>query len=152
MANPKREALEALLKTTWAYLHVDGRMSGVDLPDWLREPAVKLQLGYDMPLPIPDLRIDDEGVVATLSFRRIPHRCVLPWSAVYAVTDLDGQGVMFPADVPAEVQGSFAAAPAPGSPPAAAAAAEDVPAAATAAPEPARAGKKPRPSHLKLVP
>jgi stringent starvation protein B len=131
----KKELLVALLQHSWAYLQVDGRVDGVDLPDWLRAPGVTLQIGYDMPVPIPDLAIDDDGVTATLSFRRTPHKCRLPWRAIYAITDAEGRGVMFPDDVPADV----ATAPAPPEPP-------------PAEPAPSSGNRKPRPSHLKLVP
>ena len=147
--HPKRKLLDEILARSWAYLQVDGRTVGVDLPEWLREPVVTLQVGYDMPVPIYDLKVDDDGVVATLSFRRTPHRCVLPWAAIFAISDVDGKGVLFPQDVPAEVTEELVKV------------ARELPqgegegAAAAAPPEPAADkpnGKKPRPSHLKLVP
>ena len=80
------------------------------------------------------MTIDEDGVRATLSFRAVPHHCVIPWAAVFAVVAEDGQGLVFSEDVPpevaAEMQGDeSAAAPSKPSPP-----------------EP-----KKRPSHLKLV-
>jgi hypothetical protein len=129
----KRELLLALLEKSWAFLQVDGRVEGVDLPDWLRAPGVTLQIGYDMPVPIPDLVINEQGVTATLSFRRTPHTCKLPWRSIFAMTDAEGRGVMFPDDVPADVGATPAEPPPP-------------------APQPPAPGKKPRPSHLKLVP
>ena len=44
-----------------------------------------LQYGHDLPIPIPDLEVDDYGVRATLSFSRTAHLTVVPWSAVYVV-------------------------------------------------------------------
>jgi stringent starvation protein B len=141
----KRELLEALLRSSWAYLHVDGRADGVELPEWLREPAVKLQIGYDMPLPIPDLAIDDEGVRATLSFQRTPHLCRIPWRAIFAISDLDGRGAMFPDDVPPEVSARATVE----EPPAEAQQQQQQPSREPAA---GPGEKKRRPSHLKLVP
>jgi stringent starvation protein B len=135
MVNAKKDLLLSLLAQDWAYVVVDGRQPGVDLPDWLREPEVTLQIGYDMPLPIPDLAIDDDGVTATLSFQRTPHRCRLPWTAVIAIASSDGRGLRFEPsdDVTPTVQEP------PLEPPAQPPAPETPP------------GKKPRPPYLKLV-
>jgi stringent starvation protein B len=151
--NPKRQILEEVLGRSWAFLQLDGRAEGVDLPEWLREPSVILQIGYDMPVAIPDLELSENGVTATLSFRRIPHKCIVPWHAIFAITDVEGQGVMFPADVPADL-------PAAGAPSVAPAgqvrSTMEVSPVSEPRPEPPSGGKlksgKPRPSHLKLVP
>ena len=37
------------------------------------EPHLVLQYGHDLPIPIPDLEVDDYGVRATLSFSRTAH-------------------------------------------------------------------------------
>ena len=60
-----------------------------------------LQYGHDLPIPIPDLEVDDYGVRATLSFSRAAHLTVVPWSAVYVVACDDGRGVLYSEDVPA---------------------------------------------------
>ena len=62
-----------------------------------------LQYGHDLPIPIPDLEVDDYGVRATLSFSRAAHRTVVPWSAVYVVACDDGRGVLYSEDVPPDV-------------------------------------------------
>src|SRR5580704_1000031 len=56
-----------------------------------------------MPVPIPDVRVDDEGMSCTLSFNRSPFFCVVPWSSVYAMVGDDGRGMVWPEDVPPEV-------------------------------------------------
>lgn len=167
----KKELLLDLLQREWVYLQLDGRVDGVDLPDWLRGPTVTLQVGYDMPVPIVDLVIDDEGVKATLSFRRTPHACRIPWSSIYAFSDGEGRGLLFPESVPPELgrelaemvqranEGAGAApatSPAEGPPtcPAegpATAPAEERATASSAPPPPRLKSGKPRPSHLKLV-
>jgi hypothetical protein len=97
----KKELLVQLLSEGHVFVQLDGRADGVELPDFLRgDPAVVLQLGYDMPVPIPDLAVDDAGIVATLSFRRTPHRCVVPWAAVYGMGDGEGRRMVFPESVP----------------------------------------------------
>lgn len=62
-----------------------------------------LQYGNDLPIPIPDLQVDEYGVTATLSFSRSPQYTVVPWSAVYVVASDDGRGVLYHEDVPPDV-------------------------------------------------
>ena len=85
-------------------MHLDARRPGVVVPQQLRsEPHLVLQYGYDLPIPIPDLEVDEYGVRATLSFSRAAHRTVVPWSAVYVVACDDGRGVLYSEDVPPDV-------------------------------------------------
>ncbi len=108
----KQQAFLALLKEGWTSLHLDARRASVVVPDPFRSEAhLILQYGHDLPIPIPDLEIDEEGVRATLSFSRTAHRTSIPWTAVYAVTGVDGRGVLFDEDVPSDV--SVIAAPIP---------------------------------------
>ena len=74
------------------------------MPQALRgEPHLVLQYGHDLPIPIPDLEVDEYGVRATLSFSRAAHLTVVPWSAVYVVACDDGRGVLYSEDVPPDV-------------------------------------------------
>ena len=85
-------------------MHLDARRPGVVVPQQLRgEPHLVLQYGHDLPIPIPDLEVDEYGVRATLSFSRAAHRTVVPWSAVYVVACDDGRGVLYSEDVPPDV-------------------------------------------------
>ena len=63
-----------------------------------------MQYGYNMPMPIADLTIDDEGIKATLSFQRSPHSTLIPWSAVFAMHDGDKRGMVWEEDVPKDVE------------------------------------------------
>jgi len=100
----KQDAFLALLREGWTSLHLDARRPGVIVPSHLRgEAHLVLQYGYDLPISIPDLEIDDYGVRATLSFQRTPHLTVVPWSAVYVVACDDGRGVLYSEDVPPDV-------------------------------------------------
>jgi stringent starvation protein B len=100
----KQEAFVALLREGWTSLHLDARRPGVIVPAHLRgEAHLVLQYGHDLPIPIPDLEIDDYGVRATLSFSKTPHLTVVPWSAVYVVACDDGRGVLYHEDVPEDV-------------------------------------------------
>lgn len=100
----KQEAFLALLKEGWTSLHLDARRPGVAVPAHLKSEAhLVLQYGHDLPIPIPDLVVDDDGVIATLSFSRTPHRTIVPWSAVYVVAADDGRGVLYHEDIPRDV-------------------------------------------------
>jgi stringent starvation protein B len=100
----KRDAFTAFLREGWVSLHLDARRAGVVVPpSFGTEPHLVLQYGRNMPIPIPDLDVTDEGVSATLSFSRAPHRTHVPWSAVYVVACTDGRGILYYEDVPQEV-------------------------------------------------
>jgi stringent starvation protein B len=100
----KQEAFLALLGEGWTSLHLDARRPGVIVPPQLRSDAhLVLQYGHDLPIPIPDLEVDEYGVRATLSFSKTPHLTVVPWSAVYIVACDDGRGVLYHEDVPDDV-------------------------------------------------
>ncbi len=130
----KKDVILALLELSSAFVQLDARVPGVALPEHLLgERGVVLQIGYDLPVPIPDLVIDDEGIRATLSFRRVPFTCVVPWRAVYVITDGGERRAVFPDDIPPDLAEQAPATNASKTPPA------------------APAAKKPRPSHLKLV-
>jgi stringent starvation protein B len=100
----KRDAFIAFLREGWVSLHLDARRTGVSVPPmFATEPHLVLQYGRNMPIPIPDLEVTDDGVSATLSFSRAPHRTTVPWSAVYVVACTDGRGILYYEDVPQEV-------------------------------------------------
>lgn len=88
----------------WTSLHLDARRAGVVVPPHLKNEAhLVLQYGHDLPIPIPDLAIDEYGVSATLSFARQPHHTVIPWAAVYVVALDDGRGILYQEDIPEDV-------------------------------------------------
>lgn len=101
---PKKDVALALLERATVLVHLDPRADAVRVPPWFKkQPQLILQLGLNMPVPIRDLNVDDEGLSGTLSFNRSPHFCLVPWSAVYALVGEDGRGMVWPEDVPAEV-------------------------------------------------
>jgi hypothetical protein len=111
----KKDVLEALLGESNVFLHLDPRREGVVVPKWFQnQPELVLQLGLRMPVPIPDLEIDDEGVSCTLSFNRSPFWCCVPWRAIFAVvSEKDQRGVLWPEDVPPDGRSMRALKPAP---------------------------------------
>jgi len=101
---PKKEVALALLERGSVHVHLDPRAAGVVVPAWFkRQPQLVLQVGLNMPVPIPDLRVDEDGMSCTLSFNRSPFFCIVPWSSVYAMVGDDGRGMVWPEDVPPEV-------------------------------------------------
>jgi stringent starvation protein B len=101
---PKKEVALALLERSSVYVHLDPRLAPVVVPPWFKkQPQLVLQIGLNMPVPIPDLRLDDDGMSCTLSFNRSPFFCVVPWVSVFAMVGEDGRGMVWPDDVPAEV-------------------------------------------------
>lgn len=88
----------------------DARRDGIYVPrSHKNNPGLILELGYDLPVPIPDLELLDRGFFATLSFDRAPFRCFVPWEHVFAIMDkATGKGVAWPEDMPAEVKPSEA--------------------------------------------
>jgi stringent starvation protein B len=94
----------ALLEHTTVYIHIDPRSERVQVPPWFkRQPQLVLQIGLNMPIPIPDLNLDERGISCTLSFNRSPHHCHLPWPSIFALVGEDGRGMVWPDDVPPEV-------------------------------------------------
>ena len=72
----------------YVLLVIDPRCSGVMLPENLMASAqpVGINIGWRMAVPIPDLKVDAEGIAGTLSFQRTPHFCRFPWAAIMQIT------------------------------------------------------------------
>ncbi|HEX2677665.1 MAG TPA: hypothetical protein VHM19_13525 [Polyangiales bacterium] len=101
---PKRDVAKALLRKGSLFVHLDPRVEGVSVPSWLtQQPQLVLQVGFDMVIPIPDLRVDEQGVFGTLSFSRNPFACNVPWDAVFALVGDDGRGLVWPESMPPEI-------------------------------------------------
>ena len=102
---PKKEVALALLEESSMFIHLDPRRPDVSVPKWfVTQPQLVLQVGLNMAIPIPDLRVEDDGISCTLSFNRAPFWCKIPWSAIYALVGEDGRGGVWPDDVPPEIQ------------------------------------------------
>jgi len=101
---PKKDVALALLQGPSLFIHLDPRKTEVVVPAYFKkQPQLVLQVGMNMAIPIPDLKVDDEGVSCTLSFNRRPFWCRLPWTAIYALVGEDMKGMIWPDEVPSEV-------------------------------------------------
>lgn len=107
-ASDKARYAAEVIATDRLMVHFDPRMAGVVVPrevNAFRESAVgNIEVGHDLPRPIPDLRVDEHGVRATLSFGELGLRPVdIPWAAVFALAPSSrGEGMVFLSDVPPE--------------------------------------------------
>ncbi|MCA9589961.1 MAG: hypothetical protein KC657_31875 [Myxococcales bacterium] len=101
---PKKDVALALLERSSVFVHLDPRAGGVMVPVHFRkQPRLVLQIGLNMPIPIPDLVLDEDALSCTLSFSRSPFHCVVPWGSIFAMVGEDGRGMVWPDDVPEEI-------------------------------------------------
>jgi hypothetical protein len=85
----KRQALSSLLAANDTVLVVvDPNHPRVLLPEDLLEAKapVGLQIGHRMAIPIPDLALTETELSGTLSFRRTPFACRVPWPAIVQIS------------------------------------------------------------------
>lgn len=107
-AGEKQRYATATVSTDRLLVHFDPRMADVVVPhdvSAFRDTAVGvIEVGHDLPRPITDLRLDEHGVRATLSFGEQGLRWVdIPWAAVFALApSSSAAGRVFPSDVPPE--------------------------------------------------
>jgi len=99
----KKKRLLELLERGMVMVHLDARARGVRVPDaHSTNPAMALNLSYRF--QIPDFRVDDKGVFASLSFNQVPHSCTIPWDALYAMrSHVDDTMHVWVEDIPAEI-------------------------------------------------
>ena len=85
-------------------LHFHGLDEAVRMPKSKKTLCVILEYGLDMPIPIPELTIEDSGVFATLSFSGMRFQTFVPWDAVFAITDkATGRGIVWPSEIPGDL-------------------------------------------------
>lgn len=105
-------------------IQLDARQLTVDVPPIHKtNPALVLNYGRDLPIPIQDMTVTPEEIRAVLSFNRTPVATRIPWSAVYAVFVPQAQLYVWEDDIPPELRGpgqqvvQLAAVPADAAPP-----------------------------------
>jgi stringent starvation protein B len=107
---PKRLVMERLLDEGPVLVHLDPRRAGVKVPGaHVSGPRLVLRFGHQLTPPIPDLNVGESALEGTLTFQGVPFRCVVPWSAVFALVSDDGRGRVWPSDLPTEVAGEYTA-------------------------------------------
>lgn len=83
----KKATIEALLQQENSiFIQFDATKINVVVPAYLkRNNSLVLQIGYNLMKAIPDLKLDEEGISATLSFSESPFSCFVPWNALSVV-------------------------------------------------------------------
>lgn len=100
----KREVAAHLLGKGSVFIHLDPRKPDVLCPLWLKSrPQLVLQIGLNLPIPIPDLLINAQGISGTLSFSGTLFECYCPWDAIFALSGDDRRGATWPDSMPEEV-------------------------------------------------
>jgi hypothetical protein len=79
------------------------KVPGLMIPEHLMQnDKVAFQIGLNLPIHIDDLKLDDVGFSATLSFSGKKQFCSVPWEYVYGVVGEDGIGKTWEQDFPNE--------------------------------------------------
>lgn len=58
------------------------------VPDFVRPGETEFtvfEYGFNMPFPMSDLKVDDKGISAVLSFSLIPYATFVPWEAIAGI-------------------------------------------------------------------
>lgn len=102
-AEDKRERLVGALDRGMAMIHLDARRPGVRVPEHLRnESHLRLNLSYRF--DPPDLALTAVGASSTLSFGGRRYHCVVPWTAIFAITShATFESWLYAEDMPPEV-------------------------------------------------
>jgi hypothetical protein len=106
-AKQKKEFFENFVSFGDVIVVVNTTVSGVTVPpEYSNLTTLKLSIGLEMPVPIPDLKIEDDGITCTLSFNREPYFCVLPWEAIWQMVPLIDPklGIVWKSDIPADIR------------------------------------------------
>jgi len=98
----KRESVEEMLKSGMTQIVLDSRAKGCVLPTHLLgNPELRINLSHNFE---GKLLLDDDTIVAELSFKGVVSLCVIPWKAVYVAFSnvVDQFGAAWPEDAPPE--------------------------------------------------
>ena len=93
---PKKEVALALLERSSVYVHLDPRQPPVVVPPWFKkQPQLVLQIGLNMPVPIPDLEVTAEADGLIIGSKLYQDLAILDptswsWSLVTATGKTDG--------------------------------------------------------------
>ncbi len=98
----KRDFLLSLLSEGDAMVCLDARESDVDVPKTHKnDPSLNLIFNLNFRRP---LDIQEEGIFATLAFGGRPHKCVIPFHAVWAIYEPDlNKGQVWEESLPKDI-------------------------------------------------
>jgi hypothetical protein len=98
----KRKYLEHCLEHGRSAIHVNTKYPGVVVPpDVIEKYGVNLQLNLSYRFGTR-LTVTDDGVDANLSFNLTPYDCIIPWGAVWGISQDDNLNA-FTLEMPPEI-------------------------------------------------
>jgi len=98
----KQDFLNAMLGKGDAMVCLDARLPDVDVPKAHKtNPMLNLVISLNFRRPIDVL---EDGIYGSLSFGGRPHKCVIPFTAVWAIYEPDTQkGQVWEASIPEDI-------------------------------------------------
>ena len=97
----KMKTFEEWMKGDHVLLHLDSRREKVEVPAHLAgNSALTLKVSY---LFQGTTEHNDEGVTAYLRFSGNYERCVIPWAAIWGMSNDKGEQKIWAEDLPAEI-------------------------------------------------
>ena len=112
MVHPVQSVIESLYAAgRCPRIHVNATHAEVVCPASIREQwKERLIIDLDASYPL-DLKFDEAGISADLSFGGMVTRCEFPWEAIYIVADRStGRGIVLDRNMPESVKAMFAKA------------------------------------------
>lgn len=98
----KHDFLNQLLGEGDAMVCLDARQPDVDVPKQHKQNAM-LNLVFNMQFRRP-FEVTEEAIHATLSFGGRPHKCVIPFTSVWAIYEPDtNQGQVWEENIPQDI-------------------------------------------------
>ena len=98
----KQRIFDELMGGDHAFVHLDARQEGVEVPAHLKSnPALMLKLSYHFQ---GEIARDDVAISASLRFSGNYFDCVLPWKSIWGFTGADQKQLVWPEDMPTELQ------------------------------------------------
>lgn len=86
-------------------VHFAGLKEGVVMPPWLQKPTVTFEYGLNLPIPIPDITCDENGIHAVLAFSGKSMPTFVPYDSIYAITvSSTGRGIVWPSEMPEDLR------------------------------------------------
>ena len=97
----KRALLERFLEEDYAFIHIKVKTPGLVLPlNVMQEQMTTLKVSFNFQ---GAMTLSDEGVVAELSFGNRAFSCKIPWEAIWAMTSIKDERLMWSDELPPEV-------------------------------------------------
>ncbi|HIA02119.1 MAG TPA: stringent starvation protein B [Myxococcales bacterium] len=99
----KRQTLMEMLDLGMTMVHLDARSEGVCVPaQHTKDSHLRLNFSYRFRLEV--LEVGEQEILASLSFDDMAFPCVIPWSAVFAMTShVSGEFQVWQEELPEEM-------------------------------------------------